>query len=296
VLHALADRGEIEILAIMISALNPYSAPCAEVINNYYGRELPIGSARAPAPKQDSRYTPAVARLATKPLRYPTSADAPDAVLLYRQILAAENDNAVTIVTTGDLTNIAKLLAAPAEGDLPSGRELVERKVKLWVCMGGNFFGRPARDDLKKESNNNFTLDPQATFAAITNWTQPLVFAGREVCSVPSGVEVGARLSELPTTHPVRVAYEAYFGGAVQNRHVADLASVLFAARGLRDYWTAFFPGAMSLNQDMTFVWDENDSRPQAYLLKITDADGQPNDAYIEQTLNELLLAPPLKK
>ena len=34
----------------------------------------------------------------------------------------------------------------------------MKKKVKLWVCMGGNFVGRPAEDDLKL-GNNNFTYD-----------------------------------------------------------------------------------------------------------------------------------------
>src|SRR3990170_406515 len=38
VLHALADRGECEILAIMCSTRDPFSAPAIDVINTYYGR------------------------------------------------------------------------------------------------------------------------------------------------------------------------------------------------------------------------------------------------------------------
>src|SRR5688572_25038834 len=62
VLHALADAGEVEPLAIMISALDPHAGPCADAINTYYGRpDLPIGSARPPAVNQKSKYTKAVA-------------------------------------------------------------------------------------------------------------------------------------------------------------------------------------------------------------------------------------------
>ncbi|HRT97049.1 MAG TPA: Tm-1-like ATP-binding domain-containing protein, partial [Planctomycetota bacterium] len=43
-LHALADNGEAEILATMCSATHPFSAPCTDAINTYYGRpNLPIG-------------------------------------------------------------------------------------------------------------------------------------------------------------------------------------------------------------------------------------------------------------
>ena len=297
VLHALADRGEVEVLAVMTSALHPGSVPAIEVINRYYGRgELPIGAARAPAPDQRSRYADGVAQLAAGlgySLRYQQSADAPDAVLLYRDLLAKEADGSVTIVTVGDMTNLAKLLDLPANDGLPSGAELAAKKVKLWVCMGGNFNGKPARDELK-DTNNNFTLYPEATFAAITRWPGPLLFAGREVCSVPSGVRVGKCLEKLPKEHPVRVAYELYFQGELQDRHVADLASVLVAVRGLADYWDAETSGAMELREDMTFVWNYELKRPpQGYLLKKRDANGKTNDRYIEKVLTELLLAPP---
>jgi hypothetical protein len=44
VLHALADRGECEILGTMVSARHPGSAPTVAAINAYYGRpHLPVG-------------------------------------------------------------------------------------------------------------------------------------------------------------------------------------------------------------------------------------------------------------
>lgn len=282
VLHALADRGEVEPLAVMISGVNEWAGPCSEAINTWYGRpELPIGTARAPAPDQKSGYARAVAdRL---PHRLAHSADAPDAVVLYREVLARQPDGSVTIATIGDMTNLAKLIADPA------GLALVRAKVAVWVCMGGNFIGEPARDDLRL-GNNNFTLDPKATYAAITGWPTPIVFAGREVCSVPSGVVVGKRLTEAPADHPARIAYEAYFGGAVQDRHVADLVTVLVAVRGLGGLWDAQGSGTMVLARDMTFTWDPAGTLPQAYLRK------RASDGEVEAELDGLLLQPPRKR
>lgn len=90
------------------------------------------------------------------------------------------------------------------------------------------------------------------------------------------------------------MAYELYFGGEVKSRHVADLVTVVYAVRGLRDYWDAESTGSMDLKEDMTFTW-RNDlpPRPQAYLLKKRDAQGKPNDREIEQVINDLLAQPP---
>jgi hypothetical protein len=292
-LHALADRDEVEILAVTTSALNVYSGPCVDAINTYYGRpDIPIGTARAPAPDQASKYAQRVAEKGKYDL--PKGVAAPDAVEVYQRVLAAQADGSVTVVTVGDMTNLAKLLKVPAADGKPAGSELVKAKVKLWVCMGGNFIGSPAHDDIKL-TNNNFTLYPEATYDAITNWPTPIVFAGREVCSVPSGLKAGAVLKDTPADNPVRQAYEAYFDGKIQDRHVADLATVLFAVRGLGDRWDAHATGRMDLQKDMTFTWVEDGSHNQAYLLK-RRIDGQPNDRQIEKEIDALLAAPPKKK
>lgn len=277
IMHVLADRGEADLLAVMVSGLNPWSGPCVDAINTWYGRpDLAIGVARAPAPDQASRYAEGVAR--RLPHRLQRSADAPDALGLYQRVLAAQPDGSVTVVTIGDMTNLARLLATPG------GSELVRAKVAVWVCMGGNFIGRPARDDLKL-SNNNFTLDPAATLAAIRAWPTPIVFAGREMCSVPSGLKVGACLARAPADHPARIAYELYHDGTARDRHVADLAAILAAVRGLGGRWDAEGHGRMDLRPDMTFDW-RYDRDAHAYLLKRAD------DRAIERELEELLLAP----
>jgi len=283
ILHAMADQKEVELLAVMLSSFEAHSAECADAINKYYGRQVPIGRPSAPAPSYKSNYTKAVADacphdvIADKP--------GPDAVDLYRQILQRADDHTITVVTVGDMTNLAKLM------DDPKDVALVKAKVKIWVCMGGNFIGKPAKDDLKL-GNNNFTVDSKATYKAITQWPGPIVFAGREVCSVPSGLAVGSRLAETPENNPVRIAYAAYHGGKVKARHPADLVAVLYAVRGLRDYWDAESAGAMDLQKDMTFTWRYDLNRPMGYLLK-KKVDGQPNDRQIEKTIEELLIRPP---
>lgn len=44
ILHKLADAGETEILATMVTSSYPMSAPVVDVINTYYNRpDIPIG-------------------------------------------------------------------------------------------------------------------------------------------------------------------------------------------------------------------------------------------------------------
>jgi len=275
VLHALADRGEARILATAASSKNEESALCIDALNTAFGRpDLPVGVPKGPGTKEPSKYAGQIAK------RYPhrlASADAaPDAARLYAELLEKQPDQSVVLVTVGYLTNVAALLR------LPGGPDLVRRKVRLWACMGGNFIGNPPKDDLKL-GNVNFTREKDGALFAIRNWPGPLVFCGREVCSVPSGVKIGARFGELPENHPVRVGYALYFGGAPKDRHVADPATVLFAVRGPGTRWTLRDGGRMDLRDDCTFEWRADRDSLQAYLLK------RAPDREIERELEALI-------
>ncbi|QIF01527.1 nucleoside hydrolase [Roseimicrobium sp. ORNL1] len=291
VLHALADRGECEILATVVSVTHPGAAPTVAAINAYYGRpDLPIGAPKKNGKSHPSKYVDQIAKEFPQSLK--STADVPDAALVYRDILEKQPDQTVTIVTVGYLTNLRNLLELPAEGSHASGADLVKQKVKLYVCMGGNFIGSPAKDDLKL-GNVNFTREPGSVLKVIREWPTPIVFAGREVCSVPSGLQIGSSLANTPMNNPVRRSYEHYFGGTAKDRHVADLATVLYAVRGHRDYWDIQSTGYMDLKDDMTFEWKSSPDKDQSYLLKKKDVSGKPNDAYVESVLDELLIQPP---
>ena len=270
VLHALADRGEAEILATLSSSTNPDTPRCMAAVNAYYKRPgLPLGAPRGKgAVGRPSKYARGVAG--------ETAVEPRDAVALYEEILKARPEGSLTIVTVGYLTNLAELLRRPG------GPELA-KKARLWVCMGGNFIGKPATDDLKL-GNVNFTTEKEGALHALRNWPGPVVFAGREVCSVSSGLKIGARFAELPEKHPVRIAYALYFGGAPKDRHVADLCAVLFAVRGAGERWTLSDEGRMDLRPDLTFTWEAG--RSQRYLLKRSPE----ADRAIERELEALIL------
>ena len=96
VIHALADRGQCELLAVTVTKDNPYAGPCVDLINTFYGRpDIPIGTVRDGMAREDYKY---IRQLATanddgRP-RYPhdltNGAAAPEAVGLLRKTLAGE--------------------------------------------------------------------------------------------------------------------------------------------------------------------------------------------------------------
>lgn len=279
VLHALADRGECEILATVTSVPDPNALATVDAINRYRGRpDLPIGRVRDGGVKMPSKFTGRIAR--EFPHRVVSGSDFPDAVDVYREILTDQPDRSVVLVTVGYLTNVSRFLQSPG------GMELARAKVTRWVCMGGNFIGDPPKDDLSL-GNVNFQRDAVSAYHAIHHWPGEIVFAGREVCSVPSGLAIGSALAGTPADNPVRRAYEHYFDGTARDRHVADLAAVLVAVRGLTDCWDLSAPGRMDLREDMTFAWIPDAAGKQRYLLKKPD-----NDQHVERVLEALLVAP----
>src|SRR5690606_3161766 len=99
VMHALADRGEIEILAVGVVNGHPAAVPYADALNTWYGRpDLPVGAIKGNAPLAKDYY------MAPIGASYPhdlTAEAAPEVVRLYRQVLAAQPDRSVTLVTVG---------------------------------------------------------------------------------------------------------------------------------------------------------------------------------------------------
>lgn len=282
VLHALADRGECEILATVTSVPDPNALASVDAINRYRGRPaLPLGRVTDGGVQMPSKFTGRLAREFSQ--RVGPDADFPDAVEVYREILTNQPDHSVVLVTVGYLTNVSRFLQSPG------GLELARAKVATWVCMGGNFIGDPPRDDLSL-GNVNFQRDAASAHHAVHHWPGEIVFAGREVCSVPSGLAIGSALTNTPNDNPIRRAYEHYFDGTARDRHVADLATVLYAVRGLTDCWNLSAPGRMDLREDMTFTWIPDPAGRQRHLLKKPG-----NDRHVESVLEDLLLAPPIR-
>lgn len=290
VLHVLANQGECAILATVSSSLNPTACAAVDVINRYYKRpDLLVGTVKGPGVNEKSRFTERLVK--DYPHRFGEGAESPDALTIYRDVLEKQPDHSVTIVTVGYLTNLRNLMKLPASGTHVSGMDLIRMKVKKWVCMGGNFMGSPPVDDLKLD-NVNFRRDAASAYEVIRDWPVRLEFAGREVCSLPSGLKAGAVLINTPENNPVRRAYEVYLGGPGRSRHVADLVAVLYAVRGLRDYWDLSETGWIDIAPDCAFTWKADPTKLQAYLLK-KQVNGQPNDRHVEKTLDELLVKAP---
>lgn len=284
-LHTLADRGEARILATTVSSKHKWSAACVDAINTYHGRpDLPIGVPKGSGPKeQGSRF----ARQISEEFPHDTPAldQIPDAVAVYRQVLASEPDESVTIITVGDLTNLRHLLESLGDEHSPlEGRALVEQKVKHWVCMGSRY---PA--DLDPNAWGNFKLDPEATVKAVAGWPTLVTFTGGG--KFAELLASGKRLGETSKENPSRRVYELYFGGEAKNRHSADQIAVLVGVRGTGKPWKLVTQGHNHIFPDGRHEWrDEPDNPLHQYISALADG---VDSREVARELEELMITPP---
>lgn len=252
VLHALANRGDAEIVGMMHSTSSKWGAGCLDAINTYYGRpEIPIGTLRQPGFLDGTQYETYNKPLALQyPNRFRNGCAAPDAVALYRQLLSEAEDESIVIVAIGPLPNLAGLLRSlPDELSPLSGAELVARKVNHLVAMGGSF---PSGKEW------NFEMDPTSARKVAADWPTPVHFTGYELgIAVPTGQSL---VTQAPPDHPVRRAYE-WFGTQDGLRPSWDLIAVMIAARGLRDGWRLSPAGTVIVEPDGSNRWIPGEGR-----------------------------------
>jgi fibronectin type 3 domain-containing protein len=273
-LHGLADLGECQILGMMVSSLNGATPLCMDAINTYYGRpNIPIGV--RPDIGGIGSYPGTIA--SEFPHDLTSASQCPTAVSLYRQILASQPDNSVTIVTIGYLTNLKALLqSGPDQYSGLSGTALVAQKVKLLSCMGGAYPGG-------NEFNFRSSSDDSA-YVVVNNWPTRATYSGFEI---GNPIVTGGKLQQTGTNNPIRRVYQLKGG----NAHASwDQTAVYNAVRESEGVW-----GAQNVGHNNTDVaganwwsteFDPTGNQDQAYLL-------QRARTPVQSAIDALMMAPP---
>ena len=262
ILHALADGGEAKILATVSSNMYVNAVPCIEIINTYFNRpDIPLGAPHEgpnmidPRFGEDYAYWPDIL-----PTRYPhtvkSSADAPNAVQVYRRILAGEPDTSVNIITVGFLTNLAALLQSPPDefSDL-DGKSLIKKKVRRLISMAGIF---PSGFEF------NVHIDSTASVTVFNEWPTPVLLSGFEI-----GVEIltGLRLvaSDVQNS-PIKDAFCMGLKLDVGGRCSWDQTAVLTGVRGPQKYFDTV-RGRMIVHSNGSNTWQDDPNGPHERLV-----------------------------
>ena len=261
-LHALADKGEVEILAVTFNEVHPSGAAAIDAINTWYGRGgIPVGIYKGNLAAPDiSKYLGPVAA-------FPhdlTRETAPTALEVYRKVLAAQPDKSVTIISVGFLNNLYDLLKADPD--------LVGKKVKEMVVMGSR-------------NHDGFNLSRHDTVAqsefVIRNWPTPLV-----ISSHGGGTKTGAKLSGAAAKNPVREAYYQWFDQSYEGRSSWDQVAVLYGVRGLGNCFREITTGKGTLRNG--FEWQMQPGHRSYLEAKLSD------QGFVD-IIEPLMIKPPRK-
>lgn len=215
ILHAMADNGEAEILAVSYNESQNKAADAIDAVNTWYGRgDIPIGLYDKPLASPDFYNSPYINTLAGMANDI-TDNTVDTSLNIYKQVLAQQPDQSVTIISVGFLNNLYDLLKEDPE--------LVASKVNKLVLMGGVYY-----DDFNFVRHD---LVDQTQYV-IENWPTPVIVSQEGIY-----IKTGAALEETPVNNPVREAYYKWFDNSFQDRSSWDQVAVLYGVRGTDEYF-----------------------------------------------------------
>ncbi len=215
-----------------------------------------------------SKYAEQVAKNFPRSRDWKNAMDAPDAVDVYRSVLARQPDGSVVFVSVGSLANMSNLLRSDRDehSDL-NGVDLVRKKGRHWVCMAGAF------GDAEGEPEANIIKGVDFARHAFASWPTPITFCGKEI---GARIKTGPGLREVSGDNPIRYAYNLYNG--ISSRSSFDQATTLYAVGGLNGgaaakYWELSDPGRVTVHDDGGNSFRPDPDGRHRYLKEKMDPD-----------------------
>lgn len=283
ILHALADHKEATILATIASTNYPNVSQVLSVLNTYFNRpSIPIGVPKGKAVSDKDTQHWSDTLVARYPHAVRSNNDVPDAVALYRRILAEQPNQSVTIVTVGFLTNLANLLnSKPDQYSKLSGKDLVAQKVKQVVSMAGKF---PSGKEY------NVYRDAPSSKIVFEQWPTPMLLSGFEIGEqIHSGLPLiqNSSISNSPVKDVFRISIPK--AKEDQNGRMSwDQTAVLVGVKGYAPYYTVK-TGHLTMNADGSNGWDSSVKGHQYLVVKMPVKQ-------VETIINDLMQHQPQKR
>lgn len=281
ILHALADAGEAEIVAMAACTSSEWGAPCLQALNDYYGRpDIPLGTFKEEGFLLESPYSEGVVRAFPESLR--EGREIPDAIELYRRVLAEQPDGELMIIALGPLNNLARLLDTTADEHSPlSGVDLVKAKVRELVIMGPYF-----NEEGEFQYAWNYAQDPESAWQVMQRWPTPMRFGEG---NLGHRHFIGSTLAQAPEDSPVRKAFELAEGPGGK-RHCADPSTILYAIRGTRHFDEVTTGSCETRREDGFTRWVASPDLDHAHNTQKGTVEE------LEAVLEDLLTRPPARK
>lgn len=276
--NVLEQRGKDHVLAIMSDIPNPAAVAAIDAIDTAYGHpDIPLG-ALADSTNDTAPHGYSDKLADSLPHKIRSSRDVPDAVPLYRHILAGQPDHSVTIVAIGSYANLAGLLTSKAgDGSGFDGRDLIAAKVRKTVIEDGYF----PNNGVPAFTNQQLDI-AAATEVVNSNWPTPIAWVdGTTGVATKVG---GALCTSLSAKNPMRIVYEAKFGCGPPGDGDWDGPTLLYAVQGSGDLFTELgLGGSAYINTQGGLSWRTDSGRPDDVYVHVAD------QSALNQEINSLL-------
>lgn len=263
VLFELAKKYEVKILGVANCTSNPYGNGAIRAIAEYYGHEdLKIAQHKGyEILKDNDKYNKPVTK---KYCKYENSAiHVRPALEFYESVLKKAEDDSVTVISVGPLTNLAEIL-----NEQP---ELFNKKVNSIVAMAGKF---------PKGREFNIECDPAAAKTVFEKFKHIIVCSGFEI-----GSKIKTGFNREHENNPVYDSYKKYIGGKEPPymRESWDLTAVYYAFEGEGDFWSLSKPVSITVEDDGCISASADKYSKHYYLMKKAE------NEEIEDCLNSFL-------
>jgi hypothetical protein len=259
IVNAAEDQGQVKYLGTVSDVKSLDAVPAIDAIDTWYGNgDVPVGATLGT--DWDLFPNAYSSELARRFKHSPGDGSrAPEAVALYRRLLAQQPDHSVTIVSIGGHTNLAGLLASRG------GKALVERKVKGLVVMAGEF------PTASRAWTNELIDVPATRYVFNTAWptSVPIVWADAKI-GFP--LFVGQTVTQAHSGGPVRAAFELLFPDGKVGDANWDAIALYYAIYGLGDDILSLTGegGAARVSGVGAISWVPNPNRPDDRYIQVT--------------------------
>ncbi|MBQ8015219.1 MAG: nucleoside hydrolase [Clostridia bacterium] len=267
VMFELAKKYDIKILGAANCTSNPYGNGAIRAIAEHFGHEdFAVGQHTGyEILKNGDKYNKPVTK---KYMKYENSAvHSKSALEFYKKALSKAEENSVTVISVGPLTNLAEIIREEPE--------LFNKKVNSIVAMAGKF------PDGKEF---NIECDPQAAKAVVDGFKNLIVFSGFEV-----GNKVMTGFTHEAENNPVFDCYKHYLGKKEPPylRESWDLTAVHYAFEGEGEYYALSKPVRVSIDEKGSVSTEKDKYSKRYYLIKKAE------NGKIAEYLNSILENPP---
>ncbi|MBQ2841515.1 MAG: nucleoside hydrolase [Clostridia bacterium] len=245
VMVSMAKKYDIKILGAANCTSNPHGTDALAVLSGHFGLELPLGEHKGydVLPNGDKYNKPLSKKYDIK------AKNASPAAEFYKKLLSKTEDDSVTIITTGTLTNIAEILEKEPK--------LFNAKVNSIVAMAGKF---PSGKEFNIES------DIKASSYVFENFKNVIVCSGFEI-----GKDIMTGFDHTPAQDdPVYDCYKEYIGKKEPPflRDSWDLTAVQYAFEGNGSFYTLSKPVKITVGSDGTISAVKDKYSNRYYIIQ----------------------------